>query len=84
MVVTSVGKPRFKYFFVGLLCVIFALVLVLSLYSYTLGVTSHGLTILESSQVGPLFLGITVIVLLGVYGGYEIGRFAEANTKKTA
>ncbi len=82
MVVAAAGKPRLPTFFVGVLCVVFALVLVLYLYSYTAGLTKHGYTILESNQVGPLFLFIAIIVLLAAYGGYEIGRFAEANSHK--
>jgi uncharacterized membrane protein len=83
MIVASAGKPRLPLFFIGLLCVIFALVLVLYLYSYTAGLASHGgYTILESNQVAPLFVFMAVIVLLGTYGGYEIGRFIEAQGKK--
>ncbi len=83
MVVAAAGKPRLPSFLLGIICVVFALVLVLYTYSYTSGLTnSNGYTILESKDVPMLFVFIGGVVLLGVYGGIEIGRFLESSNKK--
>jgi hypothetical protein len=84
MVVAAAGKPRLPSFLLGLICVIFAFALVLYTYSYTSGLTSNGYTILESKDVPTLFLFIGGVVLLGVYGGIEIGRFIESSNKKAS
>ncbi len=84
MVVAAAGKPRLPSFILGLICVIFSFALVLYMYNYTSGLTSHGYTILESKDVPALFVFIGGVVLLGIYGGIEIGRFVEASHKKKA
>ncbi len=81
MVVAAAGRPGLRRFILGILCAVFAFSLLLYLYSYTSGLTSYGYTILNSSDVLPLFLFIAALMLLGVYGGYEIGRFAEISHK---
>jgi hypothetical protein len=83
MIVKAAGKPRLLNFIFGLVCVISAFALVLNIYGYTSGLTSQGNIILESKEVPQLFLFIGLVVLLGVYGGFEIGRFVEANKKRT-
>ena len=69
-------------FFVGILCVVFSFALILEIYVYIVGLTSYGYTILMARDVGPLFLFIGLVLMLGMFGGYEIGRFIEVNKKK--
>lgn len=82
-VIAAAGKPKLLSFFVGILCVIFSFALVLVVYVYTAGLTSYGYTILQSNEVPALFLFICAVLLLGIFGGFEIGTYAEANRKKT-
>jgi TRAP-type C4-dicarboxylate transport system permease small subunit len=84
MIVASAGRARLPSFILGLLCVIFAFALILYMYSYTSGLASSGYTILEAKEVPQLFLFIGCDLSLGVFGGYEIGRFVEASNEKKA
>jgi len=81
-IVAAAGKPRLLSFFVGILCVVFSFALILEIYVYTVGLTSYGYTILMAKDVAPLFLFISLVLLLCMFGGYEIGRFIEVNKKK--
>ena len=83
VVVAAAGRPRLLAFFVGLVCVIFSFAVVLEVYVYTMGLTSYGYTLLQAKEVPILFLFIGIVLLLGVFGGYEIGTYAESNKKKT-
>jgi TRAP-type C4-dicarboxylate transport system permease small subunit len=81
MVVAAAGKPRLLGFIVGLMCIFFSATLVLYVYSYALDTTRNGYTILDSSQVLPLFVFIGGVLLLSLYGGYEVGRFIEVSNQ---
>jgi CDP-diglyceride synthetase len=82
--VEIVGKKRLLGFILGLAAVFLSVGFVLYLYSYFSGLANYGASItMQPNEIPRLFLFIGGILFLGIFGGYQIGRFAgSANQKK--
>ncbi len=81
--VVAVGRPRLLSFIFGLVCVFFAVGLILFEYSYLMDLSiKAGNIVLGSSHITQLFLFFFVVLFLGLLGGFEIGRFIGISKEK--
>ena len=81
--VASVGRPEMLNFIFGLVCVAVSVGIVLFMYSYTSSLASEsGYIIWRSVEISKLYLVFGLLLLFGLLGGYEIGRFKVANEKE--
>jgi hypothetical protein len=83
MVVSSAGRPHLKGFIFGLTVILISFAIILYLFNYFSELTKfNSLLIIEPSEIPKLMLAVILILLIGIFGGFEIGRYAEANEKK--
>ena len=83
--VETVGKPRLLGYILGLVALLLAVGFIVYLYSYFSGLANYGAdVIVKPGEIPRLFLFIGCILFLGIFGGFEIGRFVGSSNKKKA
>ena len=77
------GKASLKNLVLGMLLLLSTVGLILFVYGYLSGMASSGGDIiLKRDGVSGLFAALLGILFLGVWGGYEIGRYVEMEFSK--
>jgi arginine/ornithine N-succinyltransferase beta subunit len=83
--VVIVGRKRLLGYVLGLAAVFLSVGFILYLYSFFSGLASYGADIIiKPSEIPRLFLFIGGILFLGIFGGFEIGRFVGSTNQKKA
>lgn len=77
------SKTSLKNLILGIVCVFLAVIVILFSYGYVSGLVSEGGDIIIKREgISSMFEVIGVILLLGLAGGFEIGRYAEMEFNK--
>jgi hypothetical protein len=84
MVVTSVARPKLLNFISGITAILVAVGFTLYLYVYMSEFAGNNSSLtMEPTEIPRLFLFFCIVLGLGIWGGFEIGTFAQAQNKKS-
>ena len=73
-----------KDLLLGIVCILFAIIAIISVFAYTLGYSGGEGVVVKQEGISGLFVATFSVLVIGVLGGVEIGRYVEKtmNEKK--